>query len=120
MTQSKLLSKSGAVEGILVGGAERKSGTALGALSVNKDLSIISTTGAATASLADGRFDGQVKTLLMLVDGGDCVVTPARLNGGTTITLNDVGDCVSLVWVNNVSGGFGKWFVRVNTGATVA
>ena len=34
----------------------------------------------------------------MIVDGGDGTLTPTTLAGGTTITFNDVGDGVVLVY----------------------
>lgn len=71
------------------------------------------TAGAAAVTLADG-FEGQLKTLSMLVDNGDAVVTPANFVDGTTITLNDVGDFVNLIFVD------GSWKVLINSGAIVA
>ncbi len=47
-----------------------------------------STLGASTATLADG-VEGQRKTLKMLVDGGDQVVTPANFLEGTTLTFDN-------------------------------
>lgn len=51
------------------------------------------TLGAMAASLADGT-EGQYKYVTMLVDGGDCTITPANLLVGTTVVLADVGDSV--------------------------
>jgi hypothetical protein len=51
----------------------------------------------------------------MVTDGGDATLTPATLAGGTTITFNDVGDSVVLIY--NTTGG---WAVLSNNGATVA
>lgn len=68
-----------------------------GAISVDTGITYFdSTAGAAALTLADG-VEGQVKTLMMLVDGGDVVVTPANYANGTTITFNDAFDtCVLL------------------------
>ena len=84
------------------------------ALSLNTAHSAIVTTGAQAFSLANG-VNGQVKTISMVTDGGDATLTPAALAGGTTITFNDVGDSVVLIY--NTTGG---WAVLSNTGATVA
>lgn len=96
------------------GSEETKSGTALGALSLNTLVSKVATVGGAgTASLADG-YEGQFKSILFTADGGDLVLTPANLRAGTTITFNDVNDFVVLQFVG------GEWSVVVNTGATLA
>lgn len=77
---------------------EVESGTTFGALSVEHTVSRLTTTGAATASLPDG-YEGQFKTILLDVDGGDLVITPTHAVGFTTITLNDAGDTVTLQFV---------------------
>lgn len=93
---------------------EDKSGSgALGALDPLKAVSRLTTTGAATATLANG-VEGNFKSLHMVADGGDLVITVANLQGGTTITLNDVNDFVVLQFVS------GKWRVVTDTGATIA
>lgn len=93
---------------------ETKSGTALGALSVLTALSKVATVGGAgTASLANGA-EGQFKSILFTADGGDLVLTPANLQGGTTLTFNDVNDYVVLQFAG------GKWRIVLNSGATLA
>lgn len=57
-----------------------------------------SNAGATTATLADGAVNGQLKKIQMIVDGGDVVLTPANLAGGTTITFADAGDYCVLVF----------------------
>jgi len=47
------------------------------------------TLGAMAASLADGT-EGQIKKIMMTVDGGDCIITPANLAIGATLRLTDV------------------------------
>lgn len=80
-------------------GAQQLNGTgALGALSLVHDTHVVVTTGAATATLANGCCSGEKKTIVMSVDAGDFVLTPASFLNGTTITLDDVGDSVTLVW----------------------
>lgn len=50
-------------------------------------------------TLADGTFPGQLKKIKLITDGGgDAVLTPTTLTGGTTITFADVGDYVLLLW----------------------
>ncbi len=62
------------------------------------------TTGADTRTLADASFPGQVITLSLMTDGGDCVITaasPVDQLGNTILTLGDAGDSVSLVAVQD-------------------
>lgn len=87
-----------------------------GALSLTKPLSVITTTGADAFTLANGSADGQVKMIVLAVDGGDATITPTNLAGFTTITLNDAGDGVTLVWSTSNT----NWFVVGNNGATLA
>lgn len=87
---------------------------ATSAISLATQITYFDTTvGASTATLADGE-EGQEKELTMLVDGGDQVVTPANLLGGTTITFNDAGDSVVLRFTGS------SWYIVSNNGATVA
>jgi hypothetical protein len=72
------------------------------------------TTGAQALSLADAGYVGQTKYMTMTADGGNAVITPTSLSSYTTITLNDVGDTVSLIWDGN------NWVVVSNIGATLA
>jgi hypothetical protein len=71
-----------------------------GAIPVNRSgYVLIETTGAETRTLAIPTFIGQELMLNMKTDGGDCVVTvAAAMNaaGNTTITLDDVRDCIIL------------------------
>ena len=68
-------------------------------LTVNTS-SFDTTLGAATSTLADGE-EGQIKILRMDVDGGDMVVTPANLAGGTTLTFNRIGQIVILQFLDS-------------------
>jgi len=87
-----------------------------GAISVANYLTTINTDAGGDAfTLADGTLKGQLKKILLVVDGGgNAVVTPANLAAGTTITFGDATDYVVLVW------GGTEWFVIENSGATVA
>lgn len=71
-----------------------------GALSITKYYSKISTDAGGDAfTLANGTLIGQLKKVHLIVDGGgDGVLTPASLSGGTTITFADAGDFALLIW----------------------
>lgn len=86
---------------------------ALGNLAVGSNLVLVRTTGAATATLGASAI-GTVKTVVLVTDGGDLVVTPSTLVGGTTITFADAGDSVTCVFT---SAG---WIVTANNGAAIA
>ena len=64
-------------------------------------------------TLANGSA-GQVKMITMVVDGGDATLTPTTFASGSTITFNDVGDGVILVYTT------AGWVVVGNNGATIA
>lgn len=74
--------------------------------------SYFTTSGASTATLGVG-VEGQVKTFMMVADGGDMVitVTNAGWSGSGTITFNDQGDGCTLQYVNS------KWYCIGNNGA---
>lgn len=84
-----------------------------GAVDVVNSITEVTTTGADALTLADGS-EGQHKYIVMVADGGDGTLTPTNLAGGTTITFNDVGDAVHLLFTS------GSWFIVGNNGATVA
>ena len=69
--------------------------------------------GAHAGALADGT-NGQIKIITMIADNGNSVVTLANMAGGTTITFNDVGDSVTLLFTNS------NWVVLANNGCTIA
>jgi hypothetical protein len=88
-----------------------------GAIIVTNYLTTINTDAGGDAfTLADGVQIGQMKKILLVVDGGgDGVVTPATaLAGGTTITFNDAEDYVILQWSGTA------WVVIENSGTTIA
>jgi hypothetical protein len=86
---------------------------AAGAVDLTNLVTTIASGGAIALTLADGAA-GQLKVISMITDGGDATLTPTNLQGGTTITFNDVGDTVTLLFVGT------KWAIIANTGATVA
>lgn len=71
-----------------------------GAIVVTNFLTTINTDAGGDAfTLADGVVKGQVKKIKLITDGGgDGVVTPANLAGGTTITFADAADYAILMW----------------------
>jgi hypothetical protein len=85
-----------------------------GAVNTTDLITEVSTTGADALTLANGSA-GQVKIITMVADGGDGTLTPTTLAGGTTITFNDIGDGVVLVYSTTVG-----WVVVGNNGATIA
>ena len=95
----------------ITGGVQSLSGA--GAVDIVNLVTEVTTTGADALTLANGTA-GQVKIITMIVDGGDGTLTPTTLAGGTTITFNDVGDGVVLVY------GTAGWVVVGNNGATIA
>ena len=85
-----------------------------GAVSLNTLHTALTTTGAQAQTLAND-VNGQIKTITMVADGGDGTLTPATFANGSTITFNDVGDSVMLIY--NTTGG---WALISNTGCTIA
>lgn len=101
--------------GIIHQGLTTSSGP--GAIPVTGRIHELTSTGAGDAmTLADGSAGGQRFTILYVAEGagGDtAVITPANLVGGTTITLNALGDSAELVFGTN------GWYV-VGLGGTAA
>lgn len=87
--------------------------TGAGAVNLTTKVTLLVTTGANALTLAAGTT-GQVKIITMKTDGGDGTLTPTGLRGGTTITFNDVGDTVVLMYVDSA------WIILSNFGCTVA
>lgn len=85
-----------------------------GAVNVTTAVTKLTTTGANALTLADGA-NGQKKTIVMIVDGGDGTLTPTTKTGFTTITFNDIGDGVQLQFFTTVG-----WICIANNGATLA
>ena len=69
------------------------------------------TSAAAPCTMADGA-NGQMKTIINVSTAGTnaITITPANLRGGSTVTLNAVGETVTLIFKNsnwNVMAGWG-------------
>ena len=98
--------------GAMFGTVQALSGA--GAVDVTSLITQVTTTGADALTLANGA-NGQLKIITMVADGGDGTLTPTTFANGTTITFNDVGDSVLLVY--NTTGG---WAAVSNVGCTIA
>ena len=90
----------------------------LGAINLTTTATYFATSGgAATATLAAG-YNGQIKTIMMAADGGDMVVTVTnagwKSSGTGSITFNDIGDAVTLQYINS------KWYCIGNNGTVFA
>lgn len=70
-----------------------------GACNITSAITKVTSTGTDALTLADGAVKGQVKEIIMVVDGGDATLTPANATGFSTITFADVGDYAKLVWI---------------------
>ncbi len=87
-----------------------------GAIAITNYLTTINTDAGGDAfTLASPTVPGLLKKILLVVDGGgDAVITPTSLSGGTTITMNDATDYVILQWNGTA------WVCIENSGCTIA
>ena len=70
-----------------------------GAASITTAIELLNCTTANAITLADSTSTGQIKTFIIDTGNADAVITPTDLLGGaTTITMDDLGDTVSLMW----------------------
>jgi hypothetical protein len=96
------------------GATQALSGTgALTAIDLGSAETTVNTTGAATSTMAAGTVVGQMKTIRMIGDIGDMVITVSGDNV-TSITLNDVGDECTHIW-----SGTG-WSTTNNNGCAIS
>ena len=68
-----------------------------GAISLTTGVTFISTTGTEAYSLADG-VEGQMKIIIMKVDGGNATITPDNLVGFTAVRFTDVNNSVMFLY----------------------
>jgi hypothetical protein len=83
----------------------------------------ITTAGAETRTLPDPTFRGQQLDLVMVVDGGDAVITansPVNQTGHTTITLSAVGGFIRLVGKYNATDGWEWQEIMEDTGSSTS
>mgnify|MGYP003670572470 FL=1 len=85
-----------------------------GAIDLVTGVTEVTTTAADALTLANGTV-GQIKIIVMKVDGGDGTITPVTFAGGTTITMNDAGDSVMLTYATTIG-----WVLVANNGCTIA
>lgn len=98
--------------GGLTGSTQALSGA--GAVNLTTTTTKVTSTGANALTLADGT-DGQIKFIVMVVDGGDATLTPTTKTGFSTIVFNDIGDGVGLVFTTTTG-----WICFANNGATIS
>ena len=86
----------------------------LAVLAIDSDTTIteITTTGADAFTLANGAT-GLIKIIVMTVDGGDATIIPPHLVNGTSITMDDANDSITMVY------GANGWVVIALQGATI-
>ena len=85
-----------------------------GAIDLVTGVTEVTTTAADALTLANGTV-GQIKIIVMKADGGDGTITPVTFAGGSTITMNDVGDSVMLTYATTIG-----WVLVANNGCTIA
>lgn len=86
-----------------------------GNVGITTAVSTIATTAPIALGLANGAT-GQLKVITMITDTGDATLTPTLLSGKTTITFNDVGDTVLLMFLDGTNG----WVIISSQGPTLA
>jgi len=85
-----------------------------GAVNLTTLLTKVTSTGANALTLANG-VDGQLKAIVMVVDGGDATLTPTTKTGFSTIVFNDIGDGCVLFYTTTTG-----WIVVGNNGCTIS
>ncbi len=86
-----------------------------GNVGITTAVSTIATTAPIALGLANGST-GQLKVITMITDAGDATLTPTTLSGKTTITFDDVGDTVLLMFIDATTG----WVIISSQGPTLA
>jgi len=99
------------VSGAFIGSRQTISGA--GAINLTTLYTEITTTGANAYTLANGVI-GQMKIIVMVVDGGDATITPTTFANGTRIVMDAVHDSVTLIY------GASGWQVIASRDATVS
>lgn len=103
---------TGDLTGRVIGTVGTRSGA--GAVPITSGTVRLTTTAADALTLANGT-NGQLLTIVMVVDGGDGTLTPTTKTGFATITFGDVGDAVTLQYFTTLG-----WMIVSNYGATIA
>lgn len=103
---------TGDLTGRVFGTVGTRSGA--GAVPITSGTVRLTTTAADALTLANGA-NGQLLTIVMVVDGGDGTLTPTTKTGFATITFTAVGNSVTLQYFTTLG-----WMIVSNYGATVA
>tara|TARA_Y100001963_G_scaffold76293_1_gene105825 strand:- start:2179 stop:2628 length:450 start_codon:yes stop_codon:yes gene_type:complete len=87
------------------------------AVDITSAVTTIATGGSGLAGALANGSTGQLKVVTMITDGGgNYVLTPATLNGFSTITFADDGDSCVLMYVDATVG----WTIIANQGCALA
>ena len=81
-------------------------------ISLTETVTQLITTGVQNFSLANGT-EGQIKIITLKTDGGNATVTPASFLNGTSITFDDVGDTMTMLYRST------GWIVLAQQNTTV-
>jgi hypothetical protein len=103
---------TGDLTGRVFGTVATRSGA--GAVPITSGTVRLTTTGTDALTLANGA-NGQILTIIMVVDGGEGTLTPTTKTGYNTIAFNDVGDTIVLQYLTTLG-----WMIISNYGCTLA
>lgn len=103
---------TGDLTGRVFGTVTTRSGA--GAVPITSGTVRLTTTGTDALTLANGA-NGQILTIIMVVDGGEGTLTPTTKTGYNTIAFNDVGDTIVLQYLTTLG-----WMIISNYGCTLA
>ena len=83
--------------------------------SISNDLILVSTaSGQMAIYIQDGDYLGQeIKFVLYSAGTGDARIQPSHASGFLAVTLGDVGDTVTLMWIGN------GWAIKGSYGAAI-
>ena len=98
------------VSGAFIGSRQTISGA--GAINLTTLYTEITTTSGDAYTLANGVI-GQMKIIVMVVDGGDATITPTTFANGTRIVMDAVHDSVTLIY------GANGWVVLASQNVTI-
>jgi hypothetical protein len=99
------------ISGGLVGSIQALSGA--GAVNLTTTTTAWTTTGADAGTLADGT-NGQIKVVVLKVDGGNGTLTPSTASGFTSLTFDDPGDTAVLQFHSSIG-----WVILSTRSVTV-
>ena len=106
-----VLSADTSMTGAFIGSRQTISGA--GAINLTTLYTEITTTGAQAYTLANGVI-GQMKIIVMVVDGGDATITPTTFANGTSVVMDAVHDSVTLIY------GASGWQVIASRNVTIS